>query len=114
MHRRAVQALLEMSPGRDPLHLLVEWANDGALPMGLRVQAAIGATPYLHPKLSAIQHSSAPTPPSTKAVDQLRELLARRDSEPPLIEHERQAPLAPAEPVEERPEAEIIALKTAK
>jgi hypothetical protein len=38
--------------GRDPLVVLVDFAFDESLDVGIRLQAATAAAPYLHPRLS--------------------------------------------------------------
>jgi hypothetical protein len=77
---------------RDPLFVCLDIATNESYPPALRLEAALGSLPYLHPRLSAaaVMHTSQ----SANASDALSALLDRLG---------RLAP-APAQTIEVEPE----------
>lgn len=74
---------------RDPLQRLVEIAFDADAPLELQLQAAASATPYLHPKLSAMVVAQVPKDMQAEhaaVMGRVMERLGRIASAQPLIE----------------------------
>lgn len=64
----------------EPIAVLVDIANDTAVDVQIRVQAAIGAAPFMFPRLSASVVASAPATArddSAHLVDRLMQRFAR-------------------------------------
>ena len=81
----------------DPIAVLVEIANDPDVDVQVRVSAAIGAAPFMFPRLSAAVVATAPlgSKDTTAAIiERLTRKFARLVQPSPLIEAE---PLQPAE-----------------
>ena len=75
--------------GRDPLVVLVDLAFDESQPVGVRLQAAQAAAPYLHPRLSvqAVESTSIrATVDGASVMQALMDRLGRLQAPAPVIE----------------------------
>ena len=57
--------------GLTPLQFMLKQMRDEENPMGLRMEAAKNAAPYVHPKLAAIDHNVNITTAHEDALDEL-------------------------------------------
>jgi hypothetical protein len=87
--RTEARALLAEIVGtaRDPLMVAIEIAADKTKPDALRLEAALGASRYLHPVLSAqaVMHANKPADANT-ALTAILDRLSKLSAPAPLIE----------------------------
>lgn len=79
-----------LTTANDPLAVLVDIANDPAVEVQIRVQAASAAAPYMFPRLSATVVASAPLTARDNTAGLIERLMQRfsRMAAPPTIEVE--------------------------
>lgn len=86
-----------LTTNNDPIAVLVEIANDPDVDVQVRVSAAIGAAPFMFPRLSAAVVATAPLnakDSTAEIIERLTRKFARLVQPSPVIEAE---PLQPAE-----------------
>lgn len=66
-----------LTTANDPLAVLIEIANDPAVEVTVRVQAAIGAAPFMFPRLSAAVVATAPVSAKEDHAELIERLTAR-------------------------------------
>src|SRR5690242_6243996 len=89
------QLIKTIEDGRDPLTVLVDFAFDESMDPGVRLQAAIAASPYFHPRLSVQAIESTSTNVTVDAAAVMNRLVDRLG---------RLAPPEPADTIDVIPE----------
>ena len=93
MRKASKKKRLEILETRDPLARLIEIGFDTSQPIEVQLRALIGATPFVHPKLSMGVIAQAEPETANRITSEMlrRELLDRIARLPPPIEPIRDA-----------------------